>query len=99
MSERLEITRPQPEPTHTPAFCGRYEAFNVAFAQLPVGAIVNGTVLVVHGGIDTKVTLEKLRTAPRAEYAHQATAETVQPLLQPSRCSRAAAARRAHGGP
>jgi hypothetical protein len=40
----------------------------VAFAQLPVGAIVNGTVLVVHGGIDTKVTLEKLRTAPRAEY-------------------------------
>ena len=45
-----------------------YELFNVAFTHLPIGAILNGAVLVVHGGIDNELELEKLREAPRAEY-------------------------------
>ena len=45
-----------------------YEAFNTAFSWLPIGCIINGAVLVMHGGIDSEVTLDKLRTAPRAQY-------------------------------
>ena len=45
-----------------------YEAFNVCFAQLPIGVIVNSALLVLHGGVDERVTLEKLRSAPRSEY-------------------------------
>ena len=45
-----------------------YEAFNAAFSQLPIGVVVNGAILVVHGGIDNKVTLESMRAAPRADY-------------------------------
>ena len=37
----------------------------MAFAQLPVAVIVNSAVLVLHGGIDDRVTLQKLRSAPR----------------------------------
>ena len=46
-----------------------YEQFNVAFAQLPVGVVVNSAVLVVHAGIDSRVSLELLQSAPRSEYA------------------------------
>ena len=45
-----------------------YEAFNSTFAQLPIAHIVNKAILVVHGGIDSKVTLDALRSAPRSEY-------------------------------
>lgn len=45
-----------------------YELFNEAFTHLPIGAILNGAILVVHGGIDDELELDKLREAPRAEY-------------------------------
>ena len=50
-----------------------YDAFNRVFGQLPIATVVNEKVLVLHGGIDEKVTIEKLNAAPRSQYVVNAT--------------------------
>ena len=45
-----------------------HDRFVATFAWLPLGTIVNGKVLVVHGGVDDDLTLAGLEAAPRSEY-------------------------------
>ena len=45
-----------------------HERFVATFAWLPLGTVVNGKVLVVHGGVDDDLTLATLEAAPRNEY-------------------------------
>lgn len=45
-----------------------YDAFSRVFAQLPIATVVNEKVLVLHGGVDEIMTMEKLMAAPRAQY-------------------------------
>ena len=48
---------------------GVYELFNKAFEQLPVAAVLNGGVFVVHGGVDEGVSVEALEAIPRQKCA------------------------------
>jgi hypothetical protein len=45
-----------------------YDAFSRVFSQLPIATVVNEKVLVLHGGVDEIMTMEKLMAAPRAQY-------------------------------
>jgi len=47
---------------------GIYDLFNDAFEQLPLGAVLNGKVLVLHGGIDDEMSVADLEGAPRTKY-------------------------------
>ena len=45
-----------------------YEAFANVFQWLPLATIVNGTLAVLHGGIDSTLTMAGLSSAPRDTY-------------------------------
>jgi diadenosine tetraphosphatase ApaH/serine/threonine PP2A family protein phosphatase len=47
---------------------GIYEAFGMAFDHLPLATIVNRQVIVVHGGIDSELTIPQLEACPRHAY-------------------------------
>ena len=45
-----------------------YDLYERLFTRLPLATVLNGAVLVVHGGVDSNFTLEQLRDADRAAY-------------------------------
>ncbi|KAL1522313.1 hypothetical protein AB1Y20_017305 [Prymnesium parvum] len=45
-----------------------YESFQSAFEWLPLATVINGKVLVLHGGVDDRLTLPRLADAPREQY-------------------------------
>lgn len=72
-----------------------YDAFNEVFAVLPIATVANGAVLVLHGGVDSKVTMESLRAAPRSQYVVNATNAGQKPgLVHPAMREKMAAIRK-----
>eukprot|EP00900_Chrysochromulina_parva_P001661 jgi/Chrpa1/11496/Chrysochromulina_OHIO_Genome00020651-RA len=45
-----------------------YDLYGRLFTRLPLATVLNGAVLVLHGGVDSNFTLEQLRDADRAAY-------------------------------